>query len=168
MANKTHIDQLIDFKEDVIEMMMADKELMGLVFDDPDIDLDSDEVFNVRDTNIYDHSYSDETVQTDGVIILVETELIGVLSKEINSFNIIIQVIVARNYMKLDTRRFKGLRGNRRDNVIRRIEMLLHDKRLSLGRLSLIDCGPVDVPRGFTSVRMVLSCDDFSRNRRLR
>lgn len=167
MANKTHIDQLIDFKEDVIEMMMADKELMGLVFDDPDIDLDSDEVFNVRDTNIYDHSYSDETVQTDGVIILVETELIGVLSKEINSFNIIIQVIVARNYMKLDTRRFKGLRGNRRDNVIRRIEMLLHDKRLSLGRLSLIDCGPVDVPRGFTSVRMVLSCDDFSRNRRL-
>lgn len=167
MANKTHIDQLIDFKEDVIEMMMADKELMGLVFDDPDIDLDSDEVFNVRDTNIYDHSYSDETVQTDGVIILVETELVGVLSKEINSFNIIIQVIVARNYMKLDTRRFKGLRGNRRDNVIRRIEMLLHDKRLSLGRLSLIDCGPVDVPRGFTSVRMVLSCDDFSRNRRL-
>lgn len=167
MANKTHIDQLIDFKEDIIEMMMADKELMGLVFDDPDIDLDSDEVFNVRDTNIYDHSYSDETVQTDGVIILVETELIGVLSKEINSFNIIIQVIVARNYMKLDTRRFKGLRGNRRDNVIRRIEMLLHDKRLSLGRLSLIDCGPVDVPRGFTSVRMVLSCDDFSRNRRL-
>lgn len=168
MANKTHIDQLIDFKEDVIEMMMADKELMGLVFDNPDIDLDSDEVFNVRDTNIYDHSYSDETVQTDGVIILVETELIGVLSKEINSFNIIIQVIVARNYMKLDTRRFKGLRGNRRDNVVRRIEMLLHDKRLSLGRLSLIDCGPVDVPRGFTSVRMVLSCDDFSRNRRLR
>ena len=167
MANKTHIDQLIDFKEDVIEMMMADKELMGLVFDDPDIDLDSDEVFNVRDTNIYDHSYSDETVQTDGVIILVETELVGILSKEINSFNIIIQVIVARNYMKLDTRRFKGLRGNRRDNVIRRIEMLLHDKRLSLGRLSLIDCGPVDVPRGFTSVRMVLSCDDFSRNRRL-
>jgi hypothetical protein len=167
MANKTHIDQLIDFKEDVIEMMVADKELMGLVFDDPNIDLDSDEVFNVRDTNIYDHSYSDETVQTDGVIILVETELVGILSKEINSFNIIIQVIVARNYMKLDTRRFKGLRGNRRDNVIRRIEMLLHDKRLSLGRLSLIDCGPVDVPRGFTSVRMVLSCDDFSRNRRL-
>lgn len=167
MAKKTHLDQLIDFKEDIIELMMSDKELMGLMFDDPDIDLESDEVFNVRDTNIYDHSYSDDTVQTDKVIILVETELVGMLSKEINTFNIIIQVIVARNFMKLDKRRFRGLRGNRRDNVIRRIDMLLHDERLSLGRLSLVDCGPVDVPKGFTSVRMILSCDDFSRNRRL-
>lgn len=167
MANKTHLDQLIDLKEDIIELMMSDKELMGLIFDNPDIDLDSDEVFNIRDTNIYDHSYSDDTVQTDSVIILVESEMVGMLSKEINTFNVIIQVIVARNYMKLNHQRFKGRRGNRRDNVVRRIDMLLHDTRLSIGRINLIDCGPVDVPKGFTSVRMVFTCDDFSRNRRL-
>lgn len=167
MANKTHLDQLIDFKEDIIDAMVSDKELMGLVFDDPDIDLECDDVFNIRETNIFDHSYSDDTVQSDNVLILVETGLTGVLSKEVNSFEVVVQVIVARNFMKLDTRRFKGLRGNRRDNVVRRIDMILHDMRISIGRLTLVDCGPVDVPKGFTSMRMVFTCDDFSRNRRL-
>lgn len=167
MANKTHLDQLIDLKEDIIALMVQDQALMGLVFDDPNIDIESDQVFNIRDTNIYDHSYSDETVQTDKVLILVESEMVNVLSNEYNTFHVIIQVIVARNFMKLDTRRFKGLRGNRRDNVVRMIDLLLHDKRFSLGSFKLIDCGPVDVPRGFTSIRMVYSCDDFSRNRRL-
>jgi len=168
MAVRTHIDQLIDYKEDIIDQMVSSKELMGLVFDDPDIDLDSDQVFNIRDTHLFDHSYSDDTVQTDGVIILVETDMLGVLSKEVNTFGVIIQVIVARNYMKLDTKRFKGLRGNRRDNVVRSIDMLLHGGRPGLGVLKLTDVGPVDVPRGFTSVRMVYTTDDFSRNRRIR
>ena len=167
MANKTHIDQLIDFKEDIISLIETSQPIMGLVFDDPNIDMSSDQVFNVRDTNIYDHSYSDETVQTDKVQILVESEMVKVLSNEYNTFHVIIQVIVARNYMKLDSKRFKGLRGNRRDNVIRYIDLLLHDQRFSLGQFKLIDCGPVDVPKGFTSMRMVYSCDDFSRNRRL-
>lgn len=167
MAKQTHLDQLIDIKEDIIDLMVSDKQLMGLIFDDPDIDLESDAVVNIRDTNIYDHSYSDDTVQTDTVLILVETGLIGMMSKEINTFEVVIQVIVARHFMKLNPRKFKGLRGNRRDNVIRRIAMLLHDPRLTLGHLSLTDCGPVDVPKGFTSMRMIFTCDDFSRNRRL-
>lgn len=167
MATKTHIDQLIDYKEDIIDLMLRDQKLMGLVFDDPEIDLDGDEVFHARDTHIYDHSYSDDTVQTDKVLILVESAMIGLASKEVNTFEIQIQVIVARNYMKLDTKKFKGLRGNRRDNVVRYIEMLLHDERLGIGRLSLVDCGPVDVPKGFTSIKLTFLSSDFSRNRNL-
>ena len=167
MANRTHLDALIDYKEDVINIMTQDQELMGLIFDNPSVDLDSDEIFNIRDTHIFDHSYVDDSVQTDSVLILVESGLIGMTSKEINTLELQIQVIVARNYMKLNTKKFKGLRGNRRDNVVRRIEMLLHDERLGIGRLMLVDCGPVDVPKGFTSIRLTFLTHDFKNNRTL-
>ena len=168
MATKTHFDQLIDYKEDIIDSLTKDPVIMGLLFDDPDIDLESDQVENVRATHIFDHAYSDNTVQEDKVLILVETGLLSVLSKEVNTFEVQIQVICARNYMKLDGRKFKGLRGNRRDNICRFIAQMLFGERLGLGVLKLVDCGPADVPRGFTSLRMVFQTDDFSRNRRLR
>lgn len=168
MATKTHIDQLIDYKEEIIGKLMSDQMIMGLVFDDPTVDLDGDQVANVRATNLFDHSYSDNTVQTDKVLILVETGLLSVLSKEVNTFEVQIQVICARNYMKLDGRKFKGLRGNRRDNVLRYIAQCLFEARLGLGVLKLVDCGPVDVPKGFTSMRLVFQTDDFSKNRRIR
>lgn len=168
MATKTHLDQLIDYKEDIIDMFTKDQMIMGLLFDDPAVDLDGEQVENVRTTNIFDHAYSDNTVQTDKALILIETGLLSVLSKEVNTFEIQIQVICARNYMKLDGRKFKGLRGNRRDNLVRYIAQALFEARLGLGVLKLVDCGPADVPRGFTSLRMVFQTDDFSKNRRLR
>lgn len=167
MANKTHLDALIDYKEDIIALMTQDQQLMGLIFDDPEIDLESDEIFNIRDTHIFDHSYVDDVVQTDSVLILVESGLIGMTSKEINTLEVQVQVIVARHFMKLNTKKFKGLRGNRRDNVIRRIELLLHDTRPGIGRMQLVDCGPVDVPKGFTSMRMTYLIHDFRNNRTL-
>lgn len=168
MATQTHLDPLIDYKEDIIDMITSDQTIMGLVFDDPNIDMDGDDVFNVRKTNIFDHSYSDNTVQTDKVLILVETGLISVVSKEVNTFEVQIQVICARNYMPLDHSKFKGLRGNRRDNVLRFIAQQLYDARLGIGALRLVDVGPVDVPRGFTSMRMTFHSSDFARNRRIR
>lgn len=163
----THIDELINYKETISNYILNDQVLMGLVFDDPDIDLDDDRVYNAKGRNIFTHSYCDDVVQIDNIMILIESMLIKAPYSEINRYEVEIQIICGKNYMDLDAKKFKGYRGSRRDNIIRCIDLLLKDERLGIGKLKLNSCVPVDVPKGFSSMMMVYSSEDYSKNRRI-
>ena len=48
MAVNTPLDEIIDYKDTAIKKMLASQDIMSLLFDTPNIDMESDEVYNAR------------------------------------------------------------------------------------------------------------------------
>ena len=71
-------------------------------------------------------------------------------------------------WMKLDTKKFKGVKGNRKDNLLRQIDLLLNNSdEFGIGRLSLQSVNVASVPKPYTSSMLTYSTSDFSRNRKV-
>lgn len=168
MANvETHIDELIDFPAKIINAIASSQEIVGLIFDDPNIDMESDLAESVRD-HLYDYNYIDETVEEDGVLIMVDSDIVDMPNPNVASIEVYIQIVVNKHYMRLDSAKFPGVKGNRRDNITRQIDLLLRGRRdFGIGRLDLESAITASVPRKFTSKMMTYAVVDFGVNREL-
>ena len=74
-----------------------------------------------------------------------------------------VNVICHKRYMKLNHKTFKGLKGNRKDNLIRHIDKLLNGTRIGIGRLELVDVKPLNVPQNYTGLVSIYRLYDFNR-----
>lgn len=168
MSVETHLDALIDIKEKAIKKIINDKTVMGLVFDDPNIDMDGDEVYNVRQTTIFDHSYTDDTVQTANTMIFVESCMIKRPTESVANWALYVQVVCSHKAVGLDHTKFIGFKGNRRDNIVRHVDVLLNGARdFGIGRMYLSSVQPVtNIPSGFSSIQLIYETDEYAVNRR--
>lgn len=166
MSKKTYIDELIDFKENVILALADSQEVLGLLADDPDIDTDGDEADKLLDRNIFDYDYVAETVKRSDAYIMVETEMDQPTSGTMNHWFVYVQVVCYKDYVKLDKKKFKGVKGNRRDNLVREIDMLLNGSRdYGVGKLTLLHVGPASVPEEFSSTMLTYEITDIRNDR---
>ena len=62
----------------------------------------------------------------------------------------------------------KGIKGNRIDNIARQIVVALDDddQEFGIGELTLTQCRPVNVPKGYTAVELAYEVDDFADDTR--
>jgi len=166
MAIKTHLDEIIKYKDTIINTIGLSKEVVALLTDNPTIDMASDEAYNVFDKNLYDYNYVDNTQTSDTPLIMVDVEIPSVPTDTIKDLYVFVQVAIPKSQMTLDGKKFVGIKGNRKDNLLRQIDLLLNNKEgLGIGCLSLEGVGVAAVPDKYTSTLLTYSVSNFARDR---
>jgi len=168
MPINTPLDEIIDYKDIATRKMLASTEIMSLMFDAPNIDMDSDEVYHAKERNFFDYGVNPDTIQTDTVSIFVQSSMTNRLNANFKDMALVISIVCNVNYINLDNKKFKGIKGNRIDNIARQIVVALNDfhQEFGIGDLTLTQCRPVSVPKGYTAVELAYQIDDFADDTR--
>lgn len=166
MSKTTYLDDLITYKEKVIEALATSPEVMGLLANNPEIDLEGEETENLLERNIFDYDYVDGTMEHHDAYIMVDAELIQPTSSTFNKWYLYVQVVCAKAFNDIDKKLFRGLKGNRRDNIARYVDVLLNGSReFGVGKLVLQSAAPATVPEKFTSMLLTYEIRDFRAER---
>ena len=162
MSNPRPLDDMTRYKEAIIKKIAVSQNVIGLLLNDPNIDMDSDEANDVIGRNIFDYDYIDGTVQRADAYIMVDSELDYPSSGSMNQWRVYVQVVCAKVYNALDHKIFKGVPGNRRDNLAQEIDVLLNGERfIGIGDLELLSAAPANVTATFTSMILTYRVHDF-------
>ena len=163
---KQPLQDIVDYKAQVIAQLVASQPVVGLLLDDPNIDLDSDKAIDSLDDLIFDFDYIDRTVERSDAFIMVEADMIGPSSGSFNTWELYVQIVCHKDYVKMDGKKFKGVRGNRRDNLMCEVDKLLNGTRLfGIGKLELKNAITAMVPDSFTSKMLTYVVKEPRRER---
>lgn len=164
--NKPPLWDGIEYKSSVITRLCSSQPLLGLLADDPGLDIDSDRAYRVTDECIFDFNYIDRTVERSDAFIMIDADMIAPTSGTMNEWDLYVQVVCHKGFVALDSKKFKGIRGNRTDNIICQIDQLLNGTRIfGIGRLTLQSCTVAVVPDSFTSKLLTYRVEEFRRER---
>ncbi|MBQ0099490.1 MAG: hypothetical protein KBS91_02955 [Firmicutes bacterium] len=136
MAINTPLDEIIDYKDTAIKKMLASQEVMSLIFDTPNIDMDSDEVYHARERNFFDYGINPDTIQTDTACIFVQASAVSFPNDTMKRMAMPISILCNVNYVELSKKKFKATKGNRLDNIARQIIVALEDENQEFGLAS--------------------------------
>ena len=166
MPDTRPLDDMTRYKEAIIRKIAASQKVIGLLVNNPMIDMDSDEANDIIDRNIFDYDYIDRTVQRSDAYIMVDSELDYPTSGTMNQWRVYVQIVCAQTFNSMDHKIFKGVSGNRRDNLAQEIDALLNGERfIGIGDLELLSAAPATVPDTFTSMLLTYRVHDFRRER---
>lgn len=164
MAGYTHLDEIIDYNNLVISKILSTSEVMKLVSDGryaPD-----DDDAEKWEDHINDHGWIDESVQEAGAYVLVDTEVTKAPSGSVKRMTLIVEVVCNKSFMKLDRNKFPGVKGNRRDNICRQIDLLINGSpEFGIGRLQLSSATLAAAPEGFTARLLTYTVPDYAKDR---
>jgi hypothetical protein len=161
MAFKT-INEVIEFKEKIVRKIESSQEIMGLIADDPDFDINSAAAENVLEKNVFDYDYMDGTTQTATAMIMTEVEIPTVPTNTIRDVVIYIQIVVSKSFMDLGPE-FKGVKGNRRDNLVSAVDKVMQEDRgFGIGPLEFKRLNIASVPDTYTSVMLTYETPNFN------
>lgn len=168
MSVETHIDELIDYKKIIINKLGLSQNVVSLLTDNPSVDMNSDEAYDVFDKNLFDYNYIDGTQTAATPLVMVDVEIPRVPTGTIKDLYVFVQVAVPKLQMKLDVSKFKGIKGNRKDNLLRQIDLLLNNSNeFGIGKLKLESLNVASVPDSYTSTLLTYSISNFARNRKV-
>lgn len=156
----------IDYKAEIIAQICTSQDVIGLLLDNPSVDIDSDEAYSATEKNVFDFDYISRTVERSDAFIMVDADMIEATSGSMNAWEVYVQVVCHKKYVPLDPQKFRGVKGNRTDNLTNQIDLLLNGKRLfGIGRLELQCCKTAAVPDDFTSKLLVYRVEEFRKER---
>lgn len=163
---KTFLSDGIRYKAEVIKQLCSSQPVIGLLGNNPNIDLSSEEASSLMDHNIYDFNYVSKTIERADAFIMVDADMINITSGTMNAWELYVQVVCHKTYVPLDASIFKGLSGNRLDNLTYEIDSLLNGTRLfGIGLLELSSCTTAVVPDSFSSKILTYRINEFRRER---
>lgn len=163
---KTPLQDGIEYKSEVISRICGFQPVIGLLIDDANVDIDSDEAYTAMEQNIYDYNYIDGVVKRSDAFIMVDADMIAAMTGTMNAWEVYVQVVCEKNYVALDSKKFKGWKGNRLDNLTYQIDKLLNGTRIfGIGRLTLQSCTTAVVPDSFSSKMLTYRVEEFRRER---
>lgn len=166
MADKTFLDDLIDYKHQVIADIGSADTIVGLLLNDPKVDMQSDSAYNIVGTKIFDYDYIDKTVQENEAYIMVDAEMAHPTSGTMNQWWLYVQIVCTKDFNSLNPKLFKGVVGNRRDNLAKQIDLRINGRRdFGIGRLELYSVNPASVPDTFTSLLLTYKIHEFRQER---
>lgn len=160
---KTYLDQIVDYPSLVIQKISSDKHCVGLLLNKAFDSVDENDCDEVLERHIFDYQYVDETTQTSTAYIWVEMEVNDVSNTQIKNNRLYVTVSCHKEYMELDHKIFKGLSGNRRDNLTRYIDKLLNNAGgFGIGNLSLLSVRTLSPVNGFVGRELTYEMPDFN------
>lgn len=133
----TNLDEIVDYPDKIALALSKDKTIVGLLVDNPNVDLENDDV-NVLGTQIFNYNFL-PNVATDCLsYITIDTVVSSVKSSTIKTLSVLVTVISHKSNMILDPTIFRGLSGTRRDNLIRYADLVIRNMdELGIGKLQL-------------------------------
>lgn len=159
---KSPLAQVVEYKHEVMKALKSSQELIGMIANIRDIDMDSDDAYEIIDNNFFDYSFCDDTFQTDRAVIFVEIVMQNRPSVQFKGMKVMVQVICNKGYAPLDAKIFPGTLGNRRDNLALIIADLLEGADdFGVGDLLLTQYEPISTPQGFTGIGLTFDAVDF-------
>lgn len=162
---ETYVDQIIEYKDKVLNILMQSQEVMALLADNPELDLDSEEAEKVADKYLWDYQYVDETTQSAGAYIMVEAAKTGDNGGTLQEFALYVEIAASTEFVPLNHKKFIGMSGNRLDNLAKFIDVALSGSReFGIGRLKPKDIRPVSVPKMYRAVMLTYEPVDFGRS----
>lgn len=168
MPNKRNpLQDGIDYKAAVISEICSSPDVLRLLSDNPSLEIDSDQAFQLCDENIFDFNYIDRTVERKDAFIMVDVEMVSAPTGTMYGWHVFVQVVSYKGYARLNPKKFKGVKGNRVDNLVTQIDSLLNGSRLfGIGELNLQECSIAVVPDNFTSKMLTYRVEDFRKGQR--
>lgn len=164
MAGYTHLDEIIDYNNLVITKVLNSPDVMKLVSNGKYAPDDDDA--EKWEEHINDHGWIDESVQEAGAYVLVDTEVTKAPSGSTKTMTLLVEVVCNKSFMKLDTNTFPGIKGNRRDNICRQVDLLINGStEFGIGRLQLTSATLAAAPEGFTARLLTYTVPDYARDR---
>lgn len=164
MAGYTHLDEIIDYNNAVISKIIESPEVMKLISNgqySPD-----DDSGKKWEAHINDHAWIDESVQEAGAYILVDSEVVKAPTGSVKNMTLLVEVVCNKSYMQLDSKVFSGVKGNRRDNICRQVDLLINGSpEFGIGRLQLSSATLAAAPEGFTARLLTYVVPDYARDR---
>lgn len=160
--DKTFLDELVEYPAKAVQRIGTDRTVVSLLLDDPNIDMDSDEADEVFDDYIFDYGYVDNAITEARAFVCVEAELIKTSTPTIQDFRLYITVYCHKKFMRIDSKRFPAIIGNRRDNLIRSIDKLINGTDIfGIGLLTLASAKTISSPTGFAARELAYAVTDF-------
>lgn len=160
---KTYLDQIVEYPAKVIGKIASDKFCVGLLVNKPFDKVTEDDFDTVLDQQIFDYQYVDETTNKSTAYVWAEMEVDSVFNHQFKSTRLYVDICCHKNYMKLAPSLFKGVMGNRRDNLTRYIDKLLSNTDfLGLGPLNLEAVKTLTPINGFVVRQLIYSVPDFN------
>lgn len=165
MSNVTHVDELINSCILIINKLASSKEVTGLILNNQNIDMASEDAEKVYD-HLYDYDYVDDTIQEACTVVTVCADMARASSPTMKHIKIYIHITCSKDIMRL--KGFRGVKGNRAMNIVRQIDLLLNGSReFGIGRLQLEQITNSVTTKPFASVLMTYSIEDFAHKREL-
>lgn len=160
---KTYLDQIVEYPAKVIGKIAGDKTCVGLLVNKQFDKVTEEDFDTVLDEQVFDYQYVDETTSKSTAYIWVEMEVDSVFNHQFKNTHLYVDVCCHKNYMKLAPAIFKGMMGNRRDNLVRYIDKLLNNTDfLGLGPLKLESVKTLSPINGFVARQLIYSVPDFN------
>lgn len=138
MAKRTYLDELVDYPAIVISRLSAQQEVVDLLADKNGANVSDllDQKGNWK--AFYDYEYIPGTTQEVMAAVCVDTDVVSVPTSAQKTMELYVSVLCSQAIMPLDRSKFKDMRGNRLDNLIRYIDFALRlDRDFGIGRLEL-------------------------------
>jgi hypothetical protein len=164
------MDDIVDFPIEIIKLLSQDQIICAFLLDNPDVDIINDEV-DLIGKQIFDYNYIQGTQTNSLSYIFVEATILESTNEKTKTLRIWITVASSKTNMDLNPSKFIGIAGNRRDNLIRRIDKLIRDTdKLGIGRLQLAQRNPLSFVsvgnENYTAKQLVYDIPNFSMVRR--
>ena len=151
MAN-TFLDELVEYPVKALHCIGTDPTVVKLLTDNPDIDIESEDADEVFEKFLFDYIYVDGTTTEAAAYICVEAETGKSPTPTMQNMKLYVTVMCHKQFMKVDATKFKGMIGNRRDNLVRYVDKLLNGSDVfGIGALKLENAHTVAAPTGFTA-----------------
>ena len=158
----TLLDALVEYPAKAIQKIGTDQTVVSLLTNDPAIDMESDEADEVFEKYIFDYEYVDSTTSEAAAYICVEADLANIPTATIKDMRLYVRVVCHKNFMGIDPAKFKGIIGNRRDNLTRYVDSLLNGSDVfGIGKLHLLSCRAAPAPTGFAARELAYKVADF-------
>lgn len=160
---KTYLDQIVEYPSKVMLRIAEDKVCTGLLVNKAFYDVTEDDIDKAMDDLIKDYQYVDETTQATAAYIWVEMEVNRVDNKTIKGIRLYVTIACHKNYMSLNRQTFRGIVGNRRDNLVRYVDKVLNNTEfLGIGALKLHSIKTLTPINGFTMREITYEIPDFN------
>ena len=151
MAN-TFLDELVEYPVKALHCIGTDPTVAKLLTDNPDIDMESEEADDIFDRFLFDYIYVDGTTTESAAYICVEAETAKSSTSTMQNMRLYVTVICHKQFMKVEPIKFKGMIGNRRDNLVRYVDRVLNGSDIfGIGALTLENAHTIAAPTGFTA-----------------
>lgn len=160
---KTFLDQLVEYPAKVIRKISEDKYCVALLVNKGINEITEDDIDDVLDNKLFDYQYVDDTTQEAGAYVWVDAEVNGVDNTRIKGMRVYVTIACHKSMMKLDRKKFAGMLGNRKDNLVRYIDKLLNNSEImGIGALKLCSVKTLSSISGFTIREITYEVPDFN------
>ena len=161
--DKTFLEELVEYPAIAIQKIGTDESIVKLLTNNPDVDMNSEEADGVFENNIFDYDYVDDTINEASAYICVESDVVKIPNSTVKNMRLYVTVKCHKKFMKIDISKFKGIIGNRRDNLSMQVDRVLNGSDLfGIGQLQLESVRVISAPAGFTARELTYKMPEFN------